>query len=115
MRDKKNLVELICDIVRDVIPDIEGRVGTLTNKENIFFFSKEYKERFEDAMVEDDFDFYLEGWQDFRSLVEDAFAEYAGLVFDNGLFLTPEEQLAVRDRLENLKEFLDRNKEAKNE
>jgi len=112
MRDKKNLVEMICDVVRDIIPDIEGRFGTLRGQASLYFFSKEIGKRFDKLLDDDDFD-----WTNrrFCFLVEDAFPEFVGCVFDNSLFLTPEEQLAVRDRLENLKEFLERNKEAKNE
>ena len=113
MRDKKNLVELICDTVRGIIPDIEGRVGTPTCGGNMFFRSSEFRQRLEYRLSQKDFSW--EGWRDFRSLVEDVFPEFLGSVFDNGLFLTPEEQLKIQDRLENLKIFLERNKEAKNE
>jgi len=105
MRDKANIVWLICDVVRDVIPDIEGKLGTLTCGENLFFKSKQFFERLRVERVFDRDE--LEGWRDFRSLVVDTFPEFKGEVFDNCLFLTPEEQMKVKDRLENLKVFLE--------
>ena len=91
MRDKKNLVEMICDMVKDIIPDVGGTILILAGKERLFFFSENFRERLNKGMAKDDFSW--DGWWDFRSLIGEVFPEYAGCVYDNGLFLTPEEQL----------------------
>lgn len=100
---QKEIIRLICNAVRDVIPDIDAWIGTIDNPNVIFFNSDERGKRFDKALDDKAFD----GWQSLDSLIGDVFPELLYEVDDNCIYLSPEEQAKIKERLERLKEAKD--------
>jgi hypothetical protein len=89
--------EAICGAVKDIIPDIEYRVGDMEDPTKIWFMSNETRWQFEDTKEN------LSGWEPFWSLVPKVFPEIEDYIADDMMYIPPEKQEQIIERLQALK------------
>jgi len=89
--------EAICGAVRDIIPDIEYRVGDQENPTSIWFKSKETRWQFEDTTES------ISSWEPFWSLISKVFPELEDYIADDMMYISPEMQEKIIRRLEALR------------
>ena len=95
---EKKIMAIICDAVRDIIPDIEGWLGTADNHNVLFFNSEIWSKDFPTAE-----EAASAGWWWLSMLIEQVFPELQFQVSDNGIYLPPEEQIEILKRLKKLR------------
>ncbi len=95
----KRIIEIICDAVRDIIPDIEGWVGTEDGSNLLFFNSKLQSDIWWNKVESNE----GEQWECLDFLIEKVFPELKYCVDDNCIYLPPEKQNMVIERLEKLR------------
>ena len=93
---ENKIMAIICDAVRDIIPDIEGWLGTADNPNVLFFNSEIWSKDFPTAE-----EAASAGWWRLSMLIEQVFPELQFQVSDNGIYLPPEEQIEILKRLKN--------------
>lgn len=89
--------EAICGAVRDIIPDIEYRVGDQENPTSIWFKSKETRWQFEDTTES------ISSWEPFWSLISKVFPELEDYIADDMMYIPPDTQAKIIRRLEMLR------------
>jgi len=89
--------EAICGAVKDIIPDIEYRVGDMEDPTKIWFMSNETRWQFENTKEN------LSGWEPFWSLVSKVFPEIEDYIADDMMYIPPEKQEQIIERLQALK------------
>lgn len=94
------IMAIICDCVRDVIPDIRGVIGDLDDDDILIFRSYEYEI---EKRLETMKDGVPNNWRRFYFLIEKVFPELEFKVDDNGIYLSPEEQDEIIKRLKKLR------------
>jgi len=104
---EKKIMAIICDAVRDIIPDIEGWLGTADNPNVLFFNSEIWSKDFPTA----DEEAASAGWWWLSMLIEQVFPELQFQVSDNGIYLPPEEQIEILKRLKRLRDGKETNNE----
>jgi len=103
---EKKIMDIICDAVRDIIPDIEGWLGTASNPNVLFFNSETWSKDFPTAE-----EAASAGWWWLSMLIEQVFPELQFQISDNGIYLPPEEQIEVLKRLKRLRDGKETNNE----
>jgi len=93
------IISIICDVVRDIIPDIRGWVGDIDISDVLFFHSEKFEKRAEEMQ-----EGVPTNWRRFYLLIELIFPELESDVDDDGIYLSPEEQISVLERLKKLRE-----------
>ncbi len=91
---ENKIIKLICEAVRDVIPDIEGWRGTSDFPEMLFFNSEKY------SIPPDGVDI-KQKW--FTEIVVSVFPELKDEIYDNGIFLSPEQEAKILNKLVELR------------
>ena len=104
----ERIIKLICDALRDVIPDIKGYTSVGYNDNTLKFLSTELEYRYLETLLDEDdlFDgeYPCEGWINLSSLIQKVFPDIEDLVKDDDVYIMPEEQAEVKERLERLKD-----------
>ncbi len=105
------IIKIICDSIRDIIPDIEGWVGSIDSPDVLIFSSsiqvavweREIKENGIGGRNE-------ERWRSLGSLIGEVFPELKFRVDDNGMYMPPEKQKIIIERLQQLRSKNDKQK-----
>jgi len=92
------IIKIICDALRDVIPDMEGSVGTIDSPNVLFFSSNEQSSAWENKDSRE-----IENWESLDQLIEKVFPEIKYDVDDNCIYLPPDKQKIVIERLKKLR------------
>ena len=95
---EKRIMAIICDAVRDIIPDLEGWLGTPDNPNKMIFLSEQFGHCYERMPKEKN-----ENWENLHSLIEEIFPELEYQLEDNDIYLSPEEQAKIIERLKKLR------------
>jgi len=95
---EKRIMAIICDAVRDIIPDLEGWLGTPDNPNKMIFLSEQFGHCYERMPKEKN-----ENWENLHSLIEEIFPELRYQLDDNDIYLSPEEQIKIIKRLKKLR------------
>jgi len=94
---QKTIMETICEAIRDVIPDIEWRLGNPENQNLMIFYSEDRAKKF--SFDDEAYDNY---WR-FSSVIESVFPALEFSVGDNYLYVSPEERDEIIKRLKKLR------------
>ncbi len=93
------IVIKICDAIRDIIPDIEGWVGDIDSSDVLFFRSEEAAKGFDEVLLSGQ---EYEDWKSLDSLIGEVFPELQYKVDDNCIYLSPNKQKLIVERLKKL-------------
>ncbi len=95
---EKKIMDIICDAVRDIIPDIESWLRYPDGPNIMLFLSEEFGHCYERMPKEKN-----ENWENLHSLIEEIFPELEYQLEDNDIYLSPEEQAKIIKRLKKLR------------
>jgi len=95
----EKIIEIICGAIRDILPDIDGWVGSIDSSD-VLFFSSNHQQEIWDNEVEAG---GVEGWKSLEYLIEEIFPELKFRVDDDGIYLPPDKQKIIIERLQQLR------------
>ncbi len=101
--NQRKIVEILCDTVRDIIPDIKGRFD-IVDTPNVMFLHSESRGG---DFPEDREGMEFASWYNISRLIEDVFPEIEFMIKDNGISLSQEEEKKILERLKKLRDSME--------
>lgn len=96
---EKMIMEIICDAIKDIIPDIKWRYGYPDDPDIMIFYSENMAKDF----IDDRKEVSNNNWR-LYSVIENVFPELKYTTDDNYIYLSDEERFKIINKLKNLRE-----------